>query len=140
MADALQTYGTSGNLKVLTAGTERQSMQAMCNNGAIERLLEVVRNEYDIVLLDTCPVLPVADTRSLIKYSDGVFLTLVRDLSRLPLVSDACGILKSYRAKLMGGIIIGVNAIGYAKHYYPQSRGAKAIESKKDSSADPVAS
>lgn len=93
-------------------------MQAMCTNGSIERLLAKLRDEFDVVILDSSPILPVADTRSLVKYTDAVLLTLVRDRSRLPLVSHACSILTSYRANIMGGIIIGGGGIGYANTYY----------------------
>jgi capsular exopolysaccharide synthesis family protein len=113
----MQKLDKSG-LSILSAGSSEQSMQAMCTNGSIERLLAKLRDEYDIVILDSSPILPVADTRSLVKFTDSVILTLVRDRSRLPLVSQASSILASYRANIMGGIIIGGGGIGYTKNYY----------------------
>jgi capsular exopolysaccharide synthesis family protein len=128
----LQKLDKSG-LSILSAGSSEQSMQAMCTNGSIERLLAKLRDEYDIVILDSSPILPVADTRSLVKFTDRVILTLVRDRSRLPLVSQASSILASYRANMMGGIIIGGGGIGYTKNYYyerkmrePQKLGESA--------------
>lgn len=134
MDEAFQTIPGSG-LVVLTAGSGTQNMQSLCNSGAIEELLGKCRDDFDLIIVDSCPILPVADTRSLVKYCDGVILTLIRDFSRMPLVAQACEILKSYRAQIVGGVIIGGGRIGYAKQYYQKKIRSAESESESKTAA-----
>jgi capsular exopolysaccharide synthesis family protein len=129
VSQAIQTTAND-RMSILTAGTENENIQVLCTNGSVERMVAKLRDEYDFVIIDSCPILPVADTRSLVKFCDSVILTLVRDHSRLPLVSEAAAILRTYRARIIGGVIIGVGSIGYAKHYYSKSHNRPALETQ----------
>ncbi|MCA9134467.1 MAG: P-loop NTPase, partial [Planctomycetales bacterium] len=127
LADALQPGGEPKNLKVLTAGQWSGQLHERCTDGAVDDLFEELRANYDLVIVDSSPVLPVHDARVIGKYTDGVILTLVRDRSRLPLVASAYEIFKSYGIPVLGTVMIGGSAAGYTGYYHaygeePQSK------------------
>ncbi len=108
------------NLKVLTAGLSDRNVSLHCTNGSVDLLFKQLRDSFDIVVMDTSPILPVADSRILVKYCDSVIMTMIRDVSRLPLVAQAYTVLKSYGAVVMGCVVIGAKSGSYSNQYYSQ--------------------
>ncbi|MBN1912279.1 MAG: AAA family ATPase [Pirellulales bacterium] len=84
------------NLFVVTAGRcDRHALQAL-SNGADERLFDELRSEFEFVIVDGSPILPVADSRYVSQHVDTVLLSVFRDFSRGPKVMAACEILESF--------------------------------------------
>ncbi|MHB8286434.1 MAG: GumC family protein [Caulobacteraceae bacterium] len=91
---------------------------------AMERLLDVLRSEFDVVILDTAPVLAVADTRVLSPRADVVlFLTKWRKTSRHAVLAALRG-LNSPGTFVAGVALTQVNIREQARsgegagHYY----------------------
>jgi Mrp family chromosome partitioning ATPase len=55
---------------VLPLSTAAVEARDLLGSPAMERLLTQLRGTYDLILLDTPPVLPVADTRLLVRHID----------------------------------------------------------------------
>jgi Mrp family chromosome partitioning ATPase len=51
------------------------------------------------------------------RYTDGVILSLVRDVSRLPLAARAVELLRSYGVSVLGTIVIGGKSNAYPTYY-----------------------
>jgi succinoglycan biosynthesis transport protein ExoP len=122
------------NLSVMTAGNWDGNLQERCTAGAVDELFQYLRNTFDLVVVDSSPVLPVHDARVIGKYTDGVILTLVRDKSRLPASAQACEILRSFGATLLGTVMIGASAYsGYSGYsgYSAYSTYGKDLKSKR---------
>lgn len=104
-----------GNLDmdVITAGMwDRQALTAL-SHGAAAGLFEQLRRQYDFVVVDASPVLPVADTRFLAQHVDAVVLSILRDVSQAPRVSEACEILKGFGVDLVEAVVTGPSEGGY---------------------------
>lgn len=71
LEEVLQTDGVTG-VKLLPLAKSSLTPKDVFGSAAMERLLQNLRNEYDLVILDTAPVLPVADTRVLAPKADTV--------------------------------------------------------------------
>lgn len=85
---------------------------------AMDRLIETLRARYDMVLLDTAPVIPVADTRILAPKADVVvFLAQWRKTPRKA-IEAAFGLLKSVGADIAGVALTLVDARQQAKYGY----------------------
>jgi succinoglycan biosynthesis transport protein ExoP len=108
----------SHGLNVLVAGQAKVNLQRMITDGTVAKFFEQLRREYDIVVVDTCPVLPVVDTRLISKYSDGVVFMLLRDYSRFPQAARAIEILKSFGVNLLGALLIGYDQEHYGYRGY----------------------
>ncbi len=123
LSAVVQSSGTR-NLDVISAGRRECLIQERQMAGALEQVMATLRQHYDLVLIDACPVLPIVDARIVGKHSDGVILTLLRDVSRLPLAAQACQMLKSYGVSVLGAVVIGTRASGYSPYYYAEDRQA----------------
>ncbi len=106
------------HLSVMTAGDWKGNLHERCTSGTVDDLFDFLRRSFDLVIVDSSPVLPVHDSRVLGKFTDGVILTLVRDQSRLPAAAQACEILRAYGVPVLGTVIIGLSSRAYP-NYYP---------------------
>lgn len=61
LSDALQPWG-SGNLHVLMSGQRPPNPSEMLSGPAMGELLDSLQNQYDIVIIDSAPLLPVTDS------------------------------------------------------------------------------
>lgn len=62
------------NLHLLTAGTTFPNSPYLLNTERMDNLLKVLREKYDVVIMDSSPVLAVGDTSIIISKIDGVIL------------------------------------------------------------------
>jgi len=70
------------NLYIITTGTVPGNPLEVLNSDYMSDLINKLRSEYDIVLIDSPPVLPVADSLVLGEKADGILL--VYQLGHLP--------------------------------------------------------
>ncbi|NQU20788.1 MAG: AAA family ATPase [Candidatus Nealsonbacteria bacterium] len=107
------------NLFVVTAGRyDRLSLTALAN-GAAGALLAKLREEYEFVVIDSSPILPVADTRFVSQHVDTVILSVFRDVSRADKIAAACDILDAFGVKHIEAVVTGpTESIGVADLTY----------------------
>lgn len=109
---------TSG-LSLITAGeSDRDTLRALTSERA-KTLFETLREEFDFVVVDGSPVLPVVDTRLIGRYVDAVILSVLRDVSQAPQVLAACEVLESFNVNLLGAVVTGTSSeVYYNKRYH----------------------
>ncbi len=108
-ADTSEVVHETGTdkLYVTTAGRwDRQALTALAN-GAAGRLFEAFREQYEFVVVDAAPILPVADTRFISQHVDTVVLSIFRDISRAPKITAACEILKAFGVGCVEAVVTG---------------------------------
>lgn len=64
------------SLYVLTSGPGTSSVSGVLSSSRFPALLERLRKEFDVVLIDTPPVLPFADARMIGRMADGVIIVV----------------------------------------------------------------
>ena len=74
--------------------------------------------EYDYVIIDSAPVLPVADTLLMARKVDGVLMSVMRDVSELPAVKDALAQLALVGTRVLGVVINRANTPNYHRTPY----------------------
>jgi len=112
--DAVRETATDG-LHVLPAGRWDRQVMAALAKGASAGLLNELRAEYDFVVIDSCPVLPVADTRYISQHVDMVLLSVLRDTSDLPSVQSSFEILTAFGVENIETAVTGGNGDLYSK-------------------------
>ena len=85
---------------------------------AFEGLLEELRNRYDLVVLDTPPVLAVADARSIASNADAVIITARWKKSSVTAVRKAIGELRQAGANVLGVVLNSVDLAAQARYGY----------------------
>jgi capsular exopolysaccharide synthesis family protein len=97
------------NLSVLTAGVwDRFALSALANN-SVASMFKELREDYEFVIVDTSPILPIADTRFVSQYVDSVVLCVFRDISQAGHIRSACEILEAFGVRSVEAVVTGVN-------------------------------
>jgi Mrp family chromosome partitioning ATPase len=78
-------------------------------------LLAAVRKKYDLVLLDTPPVLPVADALVLAPQVDATLVVVRWEKTARAATQDAVRLLHESRARIMGTVMTRVDSRTAAK-------------------------
>jgi capsular exopolysaccharide synthesis family protein len=111
-------------LAVVPAGRwDSEAIQALAQKGS-GSIFDSLKDEYDFIVVDSSPVLPVADSLLLGQHADGVVFAILREESRLPAIYAAHQRLATLGIRLLGTVVIGVNGDGPAR-LYPYGRAAQ---------------
>jgi polysaccharide biosynthesis transport protein len=94
----------------------------LLQNDRLARFLESARESFDLVLVDSPPVLPVADALTIGRCVDAAILTVRHKVSRLPQVERASRQLSSVGITILGAVVNGVKD-GLAPYYGPKPAG-----------------
>jgi Mrp family chromosome partitioning ATPase len=98
------------NLHLITAGTPYANPSELIESKLLGEFLAEVRREYDVVVLDTAPILSTADLSVLGTLVDGVLLVYrVGGVSR-ELLRRAAGELVRVHSNLLGVVLNGMKA------------------------------
>jgi non-specific protein-tyrosine kinase len=106
-----------GGFHLLPAGTPGQHPGWLFREQRIGQVIERYRQMFDMVILDTPPVLPVADALSLSRWIDGVVLVIRYEMSRFSLVDRARRRIISAGIPILKTVINGVKTAGYGSSY-----------------------
>lgn len=114
--DVIQTTRYK-NLHIIASGILPPNPAELIAGAAMERTLTDLRDEYDVILLDTPPVNIVSDAVIATKYADGVVIVARHAVTTHPDLSRAIKSFEFVNAKIFGIIL---NAVDYAKIYGKQ--------------------
>ncbi|MCI0685068.1 MAG: polysaccharide biosynthesis tyrosine autokinase [Gemmataceae bacterium] len=114
-------------LWVLPAGNwDAHAVQALAQD-QVRSLFQALKAQYDFIIVDSCPVLPVADSLLLSQHTDGVLFSVMRDVSRLPAVWAAQQRLQNLGVRTLGAVVIGDRGddLGAADYRYAVAKAGK---------------
>lgn len=98
---------TVRNLDLIASGNcDHKSMYELSQSN-LSNLISSVRHVYDVVILDTPPVLLVPDAMSVARLVDGVLVTVMRKVSSLRDVREVCYRLGVSNAQILGVVMSG---------------------------------
>lgn len=118
------------NLDVVCAGTTPPNPGELLARPALKELLDMADQNYDFVLIDSAPLLPVGDTLPVAKLAALTFLVLRAEESTVQQFVDAQRRLETAGVPVKGLIFNGLKArrLGYGyryKYYYRSYYGLK---------------
>ncbi|QEL17217.1 polysaccharide biosynthesis tyrosine autokinase [Limnoglobus roseus] len=117
VSDAVQPT-TVPNLWVIPAGQcSNRVISALAQGHQLESLFNRLRGQFDFIVVDSCPVLPVADTLLIGQHVDGVLISILQDISQLPKVLDASDRLSQLNIPLLGAVVNGIKTDIHAYGY-----------------------
>ncbi len=95
-------------LWLLTAGfCNVNAVQALAKD-QVQPIFDHLRTNYDFVIIDGAPVLDLSDAMIMGQYADGVVLSVLRDVSQVPKVYQACELLRSIGIHILDSVVNGV--------------------------------
>jgi len=108
------------NLAVLPGGTIPPNAADLLSAGRMGEVLSLMRASADVVIVDSPPLLPVADTRVLLRLSevDGVIMVGRGGLSRRDRVKAASRVLAASGRRVFGMVLTEMKSAPASDYYY----------------------
>jgi tyrosine-protein kinase Etk/Wzc len=129
MEDIMSAPGLD-NLHIIEAGPIPANPSELLSTPAMAAFLQAVRDEYDIVLIDTPPVLPVTDSAIVASQTDGVILVYQAGKVARLVLKRAKVHIENVGGKVWGVVLNDVKTeiAGYAyTHYYTHYYGEETV-------------
>jgi capsular exopolysaccharide synthesis family protein len=105
-ADAVKPTSLS-RLWLMPAGHwDSHAVQALAQEG-VRTMFNQLKEHYDFIIVDSAPVLPVADSLLLGQHVDAVIFSVLRDVSRLPTLQSAQHRLNNLGIRTLGAVVLG---------------------------------
>ena len=131
---AIQQYKES-NLEVLASGTPPPNAAELLQSDAMEKLLEDLRQHFEMIIIDSPPLLPVTDAAVLASRADGALVVLRHGQTTKEQWRQAQSRLEQVDAPLLGVVMNMVPpkqaAVGYEYGSYVPLPPARERRRKK---------
>lgn len=115
LTEAVQKWRLTG-LNVLTAGPRPPNPGQLLSTKAMHSLISQAAEEYDMVIVDSPPLLHVADATWLGHMTDGAILVARRNHTTTRSLANAIGLLHTAKVPLLG-VVIGRTPRANRKRY-----------------------
>ena len=111
------------NLKIITSGEKRFDLSDVVNKEQFKKFLDILKIEYDYVIIDSPPVQPVSDTLILAQAADHNFFIIRSDVTKTLSFMSSIKKLQNVDANLSGLILndIDTSKDSYYSYYYNYS-------------------
>jgi capsular exopolysaccharide synthesis family protein len=106
------------NLSVLPCGPRPVNPAELLTSPRFKELLDVIRSQYEFVIIDTPPLTVVTDPCVVAPRVDGVILTIKIQKNGRPFAERAKEILTSLGANVLGVVVNGVGSPNHGKYGY----------------------
>jgi capsular exopolysaccharide synthesis family protein len=128
---AVQRWGLTP-FWVLASGAIPPNPSEMLGSQHMRRLLDELRAEYDVIIVDAPPVLPVADALAIAPACDGAILVLRYGKTRRDQLTQTAAALRKAEIDVLGTVLNRAPRRGPDTYYYEpytvQHDGAQASE------------
>jgi polysaccharide biosynthesis transport protein len=104
LPDAIQPWG-NGSLHVLPSGQIPPNPSELLGSRSMANVLEQLASEYDIVLIDTPPLLPMSDAAILAKITGGALVVAAADRVHRQQLAAGLGSLEDVGARVLGVVL-----------------------------------
>lgn len=105
------------NLYILTSGPITPNPSELLSSKSMGNVLAAIRKEFDFIIIDTPPVLPVTDAQILSNQCDGVILVIDHGKTKFEHAEKAKNLLLNVNAKILG-VVLNNTKENYNDYYY----------------------
>jgi capsular exopolysaccharide synthesis family protein len=113
--------GPVEGLAVMPAGNRDEKTLRALAQGHAGVVWDGFKEAYDFIVIDSPPVLAVADALLIGQQADGVVFSVLRDVSRLPALHAAYDRLAMLNIRILGAVVNGGPSPLYGSDYTPES-------------------
>lgn len=133
LSDAVQKTSIEG-LYALTGGVLPPNPSDLLGSEQMKNVLQRAKEQYDYVLIDTPPVMPVTDALIVGRFVDGMILVIASAEIKVEMARDVKNQLVNAGANILGVVLNKVRSehhgYGYGYYYYYGNDGEKHKKSK----------
>jgi len=106
------------NLSVLPAGPVPAYPAELLASDRMAELVRILRSQYDFIIIDGAPVLPVTDSALLSQYADFTVVVARHNVTDRRSLERTCQILRSQGVRRLGMVLNGVRVSGADQFRY----------------------
>ncbi|RJE83613.1 polysaccharide biosynthesis tyrosine autokinase [Paenibacillus sp. 1011MAR3C5] len=117
LEEAIQHSDVPG-MDIITSGAIPPNPAEMLNSKRMTALIDELRQKYDVVLIDTPPLLAVTDAQIVSTKSDGVVLVVDQGRVKREIAKKAVQNLQSVNARILGVVLNNVKRKAKEEAYY----------------------
>jgi capsular exopolysaccharide synthesis family protein len=112
--------GDGWGLYVLPAGRVPPNPAELLGSQKMSALLETLKEQFDFVLIDSPPIIPVTDSVVIATKADGVLMVIRGGEWGRDVIRKGMGQLDAVHARVLGGLLnsVDVTRSGHAYYYY----------------------
>jgi len=130
--DVVQPWGTGG-LHVLPAGRVPPNPAELLGSARMRALVEYLASDYDYVIIDAPPLLPVTDAALLARLTDGALIISASGRASRNQLRTALDALASVGGRTLGVVMTmlptkGAGAYGSGTYYAYYGKGGAAVD------------
>ena len=122
------------NMSYIFSGTIPPNPAEVLQSKAMKIFLEDMRKRFDMIVLDSPPIISVTDSEILSRIVDGTILIVSAESTEVDLMTNAVGLIKNERSPFLGVVLnnfVYKNGYGtYYKYYYYYSHPANGNSAK----------
>ena len=116
------------NLDILPSGKIPPNPSEMLSSSAMTNLIEKLKEEYDMVILDSAPLQAVTDAQILSTKADGTILVIRAQRTNREAVIEAKNLLTKVGANIIGTVLHAVENTRGKYYYYYGSSDEKKVK------------
>ncbi len=110
------------NLFIIPIGTRPHRPAELLSSPTFQELIEKLKQEFDFVVIDSPPIMPIADTAIIAPYSDRILLVLLNEGTPRKSAQHAIQRLQAINCHIFGCILNSVDLEGRSYYYYRYHR------------------
>lgn len=114
------------NLFYISSGTIPPNPSEILGSAQMEAFFEKLKDQYDYIIVDSPPIIPVTDSEILAQLVDGTILVVAANYTEIDLLEKAVEILQRDRSTFLGVLLNRFSYrsgySSYYKYYYYYSR------------------
>lgn len=95
------------HLELLPSGTIPPNPAELLSSSVMKQLFYEIEQQYDMVIVDSTPLLPVADAKILANRTDGSILVVLSGKTKIAAVKKSKEVLEGTTSKLLGAMLNG---------------------------------
>ena len=111
----------NNNLSYITSGPIPKNPAEMLRSKIMKDFLKIIRDSFDVIIIDSAPIVAVIDTEILAKLVDETILVVCADKTKNQLMMDAVDIIKRNKVPFLGTVLNDFrykSGYGYYYKYY----------------------
>jgi capsular exopolysaccharide synthesis family protein len=126
---SFQTIDTP-NLKILAAGSLPPNPTELLASAKMAQIIETISEQVDMLLVDTPPMLAVADAAVISPRVDGVLLVIRPGVTKIADARHSIEQLKRAKANILGVVLNGIDIRhkGYYNGYYADNKSSNGAD------------
>jgi succinoglycan biosynthesis transport protein ExoP len=121
------------NLSVLPAGTGREEVVELLHSPVMGDLITRLKRDFDMILIDTPPVVHMTDARIFARHADGIILIFRSGVTTREEATSARNLFERDRVRIVGTILNDFDAVkegqgGYYESYRRYKDQVEAVD------------